>query len=130
MYLANPGLIHILEKIYLTLDSGDLDNCALLSKSLAVPLKDPRFWHKMCLLKRQDPVKTLKGLFQLTNQNKEAREDCPFGVFGFSLLGKTFELFQTSFSNLFSISLIHNYSSFLKRVKCQGYCEQHKIVLN
>ena len=80
--LANPGLLHVLQKIYLNLDSESLNNCALLSKSLALPMKDPRFWHKMCLLKRQDPVKTLKGLFQLINQNKEAREE-------FSLVLKT-----------------------------------------
>ena len=73
--LANPGLLHILEKIYLNLDSESLDNCALLSKSLALPLKDPRFWHKKCLLKGQEIVETWKSLFQSINENELARDE-------------------------------------------------------
>ena len=74
--LANPGLNHILEKIYLNLDSESLDNCALLSKSLAIPLKDPRFWHKMCLQnKGQEFVEAWKSLFQSINENELAKEE-------------------------------------------------------
>ena len=71
----NPGLIHILEKIYFYLDFESLDNCALLNKSFAIMLTDPRFWYKKCLQKGHDYVKIWQGLIQSIDENKLAREE-------------------------------------------------------
>ena len=43
----NQGLVHIFEKIFLALDAKSLINCSLVSRSLSVSLKNPRFWFKV-----------------------------------------------------------------------------------
>ena len=69
----NPGLIHILEKIYFYLDFESLDNCALLNKSFAIMLTDPRFWYKKCLQRRQNYVQIWNRLFESIDENEAAK---------------------------------------------------------
>ena len=69
----NPGLIHILEKIYFYLDFESLDKCALLNKSFAIMLTDPRFWYKKCLQRRQNYVQIWNRLFESIDDNEAAK---------------------------------------------------------
>ena len=75
--LNNPAFEHILEKIFLALDSKSLQNCELVSKSLAASLKDPRLWFKKCLKKNLIADKlsfeAWNRLFKATGENEAKR---------------------------------------------------------
>ena len=73
----NPGLVHILEKIFLALNAKSLVNCTLVSCSLALSLKNPRFWFKAC--KQQNLIKDCfeiwNALLEITDENGPRKED-------------------------------------------------------
>ena len=76
--IANSkGLLHIFEKIFLALDAKTLVNCLLVSRTLSINLKNPRFWFKKAC-KQHNPIKYFEvwnALFEITDENEPRKED-------------------------------------------------------
>ena len=68
----NQGLGHICEKIFLALDAKTLANCSLVSRSVSVNLKNPRFWFKKCNQKNliENCFKVWNRVFKITEDNE------------------------------------------------------------
>ena len=70
--LNNPAFEHILEKIFLALDSESLQNCELVSKSFAASFENPKFWFKKCNQKNliENCFKVWNRVFKITEDNE------------------------------------------------------------
>ena len=74
----NRGLVHIFEKIFLALDAKSLLNCLLVSRSLSVSLKNPRFlFKKACQQKNQINkfFEIWNALLEITEENEPRKFD-------------------------------------------------------